>query len=157
MKNIDDTIPLFTGIILFTACITAFIGGGEVIYREPPPLTMELVQSVDEIIADACSNKDLDEQCFKDVKAIAIQESGINELAVGDSGASHGAFQINKPAHPEITLKQAQDMKFASNWTVGYLIDNGYPEHRTYAIQCHNFCNANNGYVDSVKAIANTL
>lgn len=40
-------------------------------------------------------------------------ESGLNPLAVGDNGKSHGIFQIFLTAHPDVTAAQARDPEFA--------------------------------------------
>ena len=43
----------------------------------------------------------LDDNEIQFALAIAAKESGFNVNAVGDKGSSFGAFQINKPAHPD--------------------------------------------------------
>lgn len=46
----------------------------------------------------------------------AYLESGWNPNAVGDSGNSHGPFQIHLPAHPGVTAAQAKDPNFAAQY-----------------------------------------
>jgi len=43
-------------------------------------------------------------------------ESGLNEKAVGDHGNSYGIAQIFLKAHPEVTIAEAQDPAFASEF-----------------------------------------
>jgi hypothetical protein len=40
-------------------------------------------------------------------------ESGLNPMAVGDNGKSHGIFQIYLTAHPNVTPAQAHDPDFS--------------------------------------------
>ena len=43
-------------------------------------------------------------------------ESGLNNLAIGDHGNSYGIAQIFLKAHPEVTIAEAQDPAFASEF-----------------------------------------
>jgi hypothetical protein len=43
-------------------------------------------------------------------------ESGWNAAAVGDNGHSFGAFQINLPAHPNVSAASAKDPAFAARF-----------------------------------------
>jgi hypothetical protein len=48
-------------------------------------------------------------------------ESRFNQYTVNDNGKfgkDYGVFQINLKYHPEITVAQAQDINFATNWTI---------------------------------------
>jgi hypothetical protein len=48
-------------------------------------------------------------------------ESRFDTKAVNDNGIygkDHGAFQINLKYHPNITIDQAEDITFATNWTI---------------------------------------
>ncbi len=47
------------------------------------------------------------------VKAVINCESAWNPRAVGDKNTSFGLSQIHLPAHPEVTIAQAEDPKFA--------------------------------------------
>ena len=98
----------------------------------------------------ACQHYKLGKQCEKDLLAIAWVESRFNCLAVGDYGKSFGCFQIHSGFHPHITYKQAQDVNFSTFWTLDRLIKYNYKKNRSYAIQCHNGCMANNGYAKMV-------
>lgn len=46
-------------------------------------------------------------------------ESGWNASAVGDQGTSFGPFQIHLPAHPGVTVAQAEDPTWAVNYMYG--------------------------------------
>lgn len=78
--------------------------------------------------------------CYYDLLAIARHESGFNNEARNISAReqSYGPFQINRNAHPDITVEQATDYVFAVNWTVNHLHAFNYPMERTLAIQAHN-------------------
>lgn len=49
-------------------------------------------------------------------------ESGWNPRAVGDSGHSFGAFQINLPSHPGVSSTQASDPKWAADYMYGQYV-----------------------------------
>ena len=78
--------------------------------------------------------------CYYDLLAIARHESGFNNNAENVSAReqSYGPFQINRNAHPDITIAQAKDYVFAVNWTVNHLHAFNYPMERTLSIQAHN-------------------
>jgi len=132
--------PIILALILWIAVIIAVLIEGNALAIEPsitPQVVVpEKVLVVDKLYHDACG--ELGDQCAIDLKAIAIKESGENDMAIGDGGTSFGRFQIHLPAHPEITVEQAQDPEFSSDWTVAYLTCNGYPEYRTFAVRRHN-------------------
>jgi Mannosyl-glycoprotein endo-beta-N-acetylglucosaminidase len=71
--------------------------------------------------------------------AMAMLESGMNPLAVGDGGQSHGLFQIYRSAHPDISIEQARDPLFAARWTANNFM-NAYDNYGSYeaAIIHHN-------------------
>lgn len=48
-------------------------------------------------------------------------ESGWNVDAIGDHGTSYGLVQIHLPAHPEITVEEAEDPRFAVDFLVSNL------------------------------------
>lgn len=52
---------------------------------------------------------------------ILAHESGWSEHAVGDQGTSFGLAQIHLPAHPNVSRSQAEDPRFAINWTADEL------------------------------------
>lgn len=55
---------------------------------------------------------------WKVVKAICDVESNCNSDRVGDNGNSFGAYQIYRPAHPNITHDQACNFEWATEFTV---------------------------------------
>ena len=54
---------------------------------------------------------------YKQMFDVSKCESNFNQNAKGDSGNSWGIYQINLPAHPEITKEQALNPEWAINWT----------------------------------------
>lgn len=52
---------------------------------------------------------------------ISWQESNWNPDAIGDHGESIGAFQIHLPAHEEISMQQATDIYWSSDWAMQQL------------------------------------
>jgi len=50
--------------------------------------------------------------------AICKCESGFRPEAIGDSGRSHGLWQIFSPAHPTITYDQAHDPVWSTTWAL---------------------------------------
>ena len=48
-------------------------------------------------------------------------ESSWNPKAIGDGGYSHGLVQIHSPSHPEISIEQAEDPKFAIDFLIYHL------------------------------------
>jgi hypothetical protein len=122
-----------------------------------PPEQVDIKDGFDKLYKVYCDKFGLDNQCVKDIKAIAIKESNENPKAIGDSGKSYGMFQIYLPSHKDITVAMAQDLKLSISWTIKHLIAYGYPEQRTLSIQCHNGCFKNNGYAESVNKISQKL
>lgn len=99
-------------------------------------------ESLSEMIMRVAEENGIDKY---DLLAIAINESsldksvvGINPKAVGDNGDSRGCFQINRPAHPDISDELAFDCEWSAKWTANRMKANGYPEYRTIAIRKHN-------------------
>ena len=79
---------------------------------------------------------------WKLLKAICLTESGCKNPDCSikgncDNGDSWGAFQINKPAHPTLTLDQATDFEWASRWTAKH--------GKAYANDPALFCKNHNG------------
>ena len=56
---------------------------------------------------------------------LSEQESGFGIALSGDSGRSRGPFHIHLPSHPEISLEQAMDWQWSSNWAGQYLVELG--------------------------------
>lgn len=90
--------------------------------------------------------------CYDDLLAIAYHESRFDNNAVGDHGLSHGPFQIYQKVHPNITLEQATDYRWAATWTLERMHGFGYPAQRTLSIKAHNGFNGNGMYEHDVKA-----
>lgn len=53
--------------------------------------------------------------------ALGRQESGLNNMAAGDNNRSHGAWQINLDAHPKVTVAQAQNIEWSTNYAANFL------------------------------------
>lgn len=43
-------------------------------------------------------------------------ESSLDPDAIGDHGTSYGIAQIHLPAHPDITVEEAEDVQFSSEF-----------------------------------------
>lgn len=83
-----------------------------------------------------------DSDCPKVLAGMAYTESKFDTKARGDwtksnGYRSHGIFQIQTRLHG-ITVNQATDPAFASNWTLERLIRKGYPHYATASIIAHN-------------------
>jgi hypothetical protein len=78
-------------------------------------------------------------------------ESSNRSTVIGDNGRARGYFQIHYRMH-NISTDCAEDLVCSANWTIDYLESNSYPRYVTYAVQCHNSCNVNNGYAAKVFA-----
>ena len=77
---------------------------------------------------------------WRHLYVLAKYESTLNPEAtnINHYEESYGLFQINIKAHPHITIKQAKDVKFATQWTIENLIKNGYANgYITYSIGRH--------------------
>lgn len=139
-------------IILFSYVLILGIQGtaakDDVASLVPQPLTTVLAAEVapetdktplDEVFIETCKAEGFYEPfCWKDLKAMAIVESNLNTQAVGDSGFSSGLFQIHRGYHKHITVEQAEDPVFASEWTLNRMVHYGYPEYRSYSVMKHN-------------------
>lgn len=114
----------------------------------------------DRIIAEAenlCNKYTLGDFCVKDLLGMAWTESRYNDKAIGDGGKSHGLYQIHLGYHPDVTVNQAEDIRFATEWTLKRLLHFGYPEYRSTAIQRHNGTPGTAktiSYLESVNSIA---
>lgn len=56
---------------------------------------------------------------------IANAESQLNSEAIGDHNTSFGLYQIHLPAHKEITVQQAHDIIFSTEWSLNEMKQNG--------------------------------
>jgi hypothetical protein len=88
----------------------------------------------DKICKDAGIN---DLPCWQDLKAMRQKESYDGKAMTGDGGKSRGWYHIQTKMH-KITDACAMDFKCSTEWTVKYLISNGYTANRVYAISRHN-------------------
>jgi hypothetical protein len=117
------------------------------INADPQPATVP--PTIQDILTQVCETRGYGEDCAKQLLGMIWKESRGLATAVGDHGQAQGYFQIHYKLH-HISLSCAQDLKCSANWTLDYLESNFYPKYVKYAIQCHNGCNADNGYVDTV-------
>lgn len=108
--------------------------------------------TVQEVLLDVCQSNGFGEDCAKTLLGMLWNESSNQSTIIGDHGAARGYFQIHYKLH-KISIDCAEDLVCSANWTVKYMEAHSYPKYVSYAIQCHNSCNVNNGY--AAKAIRN--
>ena len=101
-----------------------------------------------ETLLQACKAHGYGESCAKALLGMMWKESKNDPNAVGDHGLALGYFQIHYKMHG-VTRACAKDLRCSAEWTIGYMESNGYPKYTAYAVQCHNGCNAGNGYAAS--------
>lgn len=77
---------------------------------------------------------------WKILYAICEEESRgcKSQHEIGDGGDSWGWFQINHPAHPEITRDEAYDLAWSARWTAERLKHYAEQGGWDYAIRKHN-------------------
>lgn len=107
------------------------------------------VMSVQETLLRLCERRGYDASCAKALLGMMWKESLYDGTAIGDRGKARGYFQIHYRLH-DVSVECAENLVCSADWTLDYLEQNGYPRWRIYAIQCHNGCNAGNGYAASV-------
>lgn len=96
-------------------------------------------EKITRIAKEKCSKQGLGDFCWKDLVGIAYAEHhDFNCSMKGDSNWSVGCYQIYRAVHKTITVEQAMDIDFATNWTLNRLIYYGYPKMRSYSIMKHN-------------------
>lgn len=96
--------------------------------------------------------------CYRDLIAIATEETHLDCSKVGDGGRSFGCYQIHRGYHPEITVEQATDFGFATAWTLGRLVEHGWPKYRKYSVMKHNGSNDRaRAYAERVLRLADSL
>lgn len=100
------------------------------------------------ILLDACEARGYGEDCAKHLLGMMWKESLNTATAIGDGGKARGYFQIHYRMH-RVPVSCAEDLRCSAEWTLDYLEYNGYPYSVYYAVQCHNGCNAGNGYAAS--------
>ena len=101
--------------------------------------------SVQDVLLAVCEKNNYEEDCAKTLLGMLWAESNNISTAIGDHGRARGYFQIWYKLH-NITVGCAEDLVCSANWTITYLERHGYPSYVNYAVQCHNSCNAGNGY-----------
>ena len=102
----------------------------------------------------ACKARDLGDYCVADLMGIAYAEHHDFDCSKnGDSGSSVGCFQIYRKVHKSITVEQASDIQWSTNWTLNRLISKGYPTYRSHAVRSHN----GSPYIPKTKAYLDTV
>jgi len=129
-----------------------------VIVQEVAPaaeMAVEAVQeqpvepTVQEVLTKVCAARGYDVKCAKALFGMMFQESTNKYNAVGDNGKALGYFQIHYKMH-KVSRECATDLTCSAEWSLDYLESNKFSKYPDYAIQCHNGCNADNGYVNRV-------
>lgn len=104
--------------------------------------------SEQEILLEVCEARGYGESCAKALLGMMWKESNNHAQAIGDNGKARGYFQIHYKMH-KVDVACAEDLRCSAEWSLDYLESNSYPKHVAYAVQCHNGCNAGNGYAAS--------
>lgn len=123
-----------------------------VIETTPEPEVKVPAPTVQEVLLDVCTTRGYGQTCAQHLLGMLWNESNNIYNAVGDRGKASGYFQIWTKLH-KIKIVCAEDLVCSANWTLNYLERNKYKKYPSYAIQCHNGCNINNGY--AAKALRN--
>lgn len=131
--------PVFTGTIAFDDVTIDAVTLSEV---TPTP---EETPTVQEVLLKVCAAKGYGQDCAKTLLGMLWNESSNIYNAIGDGGRARGYFQIHYKLH-NIPVACAEDLVCSANWSLNYLESNSYPRYASYAVQCHNSCNVNNGY-----------
>jgi hypothetical protein len=113
-----------------------------VVHGPDEPLAMR------DVLLEVCRERGYGEACARHLLGMMWKESLFDHDAVGDQGRALGYFQIHYRLH-RVAPECATDARCSAHWTIDYLESNGYPKHVSYAVQCHNGCNAGNGYAAS--------
>lgn len=111
-------------------------------------LEAESMITVQDTLLKVCLDRGYSQECAQHLLGMLWKESNNIATAVGDRGKARGYFQIWVKLH-KISVECAEDLECSANWTLTYLERNGYPRYSSYAIQCHNGCNIDNGYAAS--------
>lgn len=129
---------------------------GQPILAQTPPVEAPIVEiatpvepapapTVQDVLLDVCKQKGYGEDCAKTLLGMLWNESNNISTAIGDNGKARGYFQIWYKLH-KISIACAEDLVCSANWSLTYLKAHSYPKYVSYAVQCHNSCNVNNGY-----------
>ncbi len=117
---------------------------------QPETETVPVIEpTVQEVLLSVCEANGYGKDCAKTLLGMLWTESSNQSTVIGDAGKARGYFQIHYKLH-KISVACAEDLVCSANWTINYLERNSYPKYVNYAVQCHNGCNANNGYVNKV-------
>lgn len=124
-----------------------------VIITQPELVTVPVVQpTVQDVLLNICQENGYGQDCAKTLLGMLWIESSNISTAIGDGIQARGYFQIHYKLH-KISIACAEDIVCSGNWTINYLEAHSYPKYVSYAVQCHNSCNVNNGY--AAKALRN--
>lgn len=110
--------------------------------------------TVQDVLLKVCEENGYGESCAKTLLGMLWTESSNRSTVIGDHGAARGYYQIHYKLH-NISADCAEDLVCSSNWTIAYLERNSYPKYVNWAIQCHNSCGVNNGYLGKVIRYGN--
>lgn len=112
----------------------------------PEPIVEEAVPAtVQDVLLSVCEANGYGQDCAQTLLGMLWNESSNISTAIGDGGAARGYFQIHYKLH-KISTDCAEDLVCSADWTIMYLERNSYPKYVSYAVQCHNSCNVENGY-----------
>lgn len=118
------------------------VAKAETLNSEKPKIAEVAKESVEVMIRriakEECDKQKLGDYCVDDLVAIGYTESRFDCNVIGDGGKSFGCFQIHRGWHPDVSVAQAKDLKFAINWTLNRMVHYGYPTMRSYSIMKHN-------------------
>lgn len=56
---------------------------------------------------------------------LSFKESHWNPKAVGDNGTSYGVWQIHNPVAKGMTIEQAEDINYSTNWAMKTMLKDG--------------------------------
>lgn len=132
----------------------------EIKIEEPAPEVPEAkevkIETKDDVIKRIASEYNLD---WKILKSICLVESGCEpgkQSPINKNGTrDYGYYQFNS-IH-KISKENADNLDWATRWTAERI--NRYAKRGgiNYAIQCHNSCGANNGYLGKVLSKMKTF
>lgn len=108
--------------------------------------------TVQEVLLNVCEENGYGQPCAQTLLGMLMNESSNISTAIGDRGKARGYFQIHYKLH-KISTECAEDLVCSADWTIHYMEAHSYPRYVSYAVQCHNSCNVNNGY--AAKALRN--
>ena len=118
--------------------------------RNPLPIYNVQIRALSEqeILQQVCAGHGYGDDCAKALLGMMWKESLNDSGAIGDRGLARGYFQIHYKMHG-VSIACAEDLRCSAEWSLNYMKSNSYPRYAHYAVQCHNGCNAGNGYAAS--------